>query len=175
MEDILDCVVVGAGPAGLTAAIYLGRFRRHFTVIHDGDPRAGWIPVSHNHPGFPDGIPGNDAVGAGPHFLVDVNWIDVNYAPLTVGGAFLFFGGWWVLSAKNWFKGPVRMGTEEELERVKTELATALDSVDRDPQRFRDLGRNARASYEQRFRPEANVERLLAIYAYAIANPVGLR
>ena len=58
MDDVLDCVVVGAGPAGLTAAIYLGRFRRRFTVIHDGDPRAGWIPVSHNHPGFPDGIPG---------------------------------------------------------------------------------------------------------------------
>ncbi|HEX8568934.1 MAG TPA: NAD(P)/FAD-dependent oxidoreductase [Caulobacteraceae bacterium] len=60
MDDVLDCLVVGAGPAGLTAAIYLGRFRRRFTVIHDGDPRAGWIPVSHNHPGFPDGIPGRD-------------------------------------------------------------------------------------------------------------------
>ena len=60
MDDVLDCLVVGAGPAGLTAAIYLGRFRRRFTVIHDGDPRAGWIPVSHNHPGFPDGIPGRE-------------------------------------------------------------------------------------------------------------------
>ena len=60
MDDVLDCLVVGAGPAGLTAAIYLGRFRRRFTVIHDGDPRAGWIPVSHNHPGFPEGIPGRE-------------------------------------------------------------------------------------------------------------------
>lgn len=60
MDDILDCIVVGAGPAGLTAAIYLGRFRRRFQVIHDGDPRAGWIPISHNHPGFPDGIPGRE-------------------------------------------------------------------------------------------------------------------
>ena len=75
-------------------------------------------------PLFPDGIPGNGAVGAGPHFLFDVNWIDVNYAPLTVGGAFLFFGGWWVLSAKNWFKGPVRMGTEEELERIEAGFAS---------------------------------------------------
>ena len=75
-------------------------------------------------PLFPDGIPGNDAVGAGPHFLFDVNWIDVNYAPLTVGGAFLLFGGWWVLSAKNWFKGPVRMGTEEELERIEAGFAS---------------------------------------------------
>ena len=60
MDELLDCVVVGAGPGGLTGAIYLGRFRRRFVVIHDGDPRAGWIPVSHNHPGFPDGIPGRE-------------------------------------------------------------------------------------------------------------------
>jgi amino acid transporter len=46
-------------------------------------------------------------------------WEAVNYAPLLVGGALLLFGGWWVVSAKNWFKGPVRMGTEEELERME--------------------------------------------------------
>jgi thioredoxin reductase (NADPH) len=57
-EQILDTVVIGAGPAGLTAAIYLGRFRRRFVVIDGGDPRAGWIPVSHNYPAFPEGIPG---------------------------------------------------------------------------------------------------------------------
>lgn len=57
-EEILDAVVVGAGPAGLTAAIYLGRYLRNYVVLDGGDPRAGWIPVSKNHPGFPDGIPG---------------------------------------------------------------------------------------------------------------------
>jgi thioredoxin reductase (NADPH) len=54
----LDCVVVGAGPAGLTAAIYLARFQRSFTVIESGASRADWIPRSHNHPGFPDGVRG---------------------------------------------------------------------------------------------------------------------
>lgn len=53
-----DCVVVGAGPAGLTAAIYLARFRRDFLVVESGASRAAWIPRSHNHPGFPDGVSG---------------------------------------------------------------------------------------------------------------------
>ena len=54
----LDALVVGAGPAGLTAAIYLARFKRDFLVIHDGQSRAGWIPRTRNHPGFPEGIAG---------------------------------------------------------------------------------------------------------------------
>ncbi|MGH3139537.1 MAG: amino acid permease, partial [Gaiellales bacterium] len=91
------------------------------------DPLAiGWIVlicILFLLPLFPDGIPGNDAV-VGSHFLLNVNWIDVNYAPLTVGGAFILFGGWWVLSAKNWFKGPVRMGSEEELERIEAGFAS---------------------------------------------------
>ncbi len=53
-----DTLIIGAGPAGLTAAIYLARFRRRFLVIHDGTSRASWIPLSRNHPGFPDGIRG---------------------------------------------------------------------------------------------------------------------
>jgi thioredoxin reductase (NADPH) len=53
-----DCVVVGAGPAGLTAAIYLGRFRRDVVVLDAGASRAARIPLSHNHPGFPHGVRG---------------------------------------------------------------------------------------------------------------------
>jgi|KBSMisStaDraftv2_1062788.scaffolds.fasta_scaffold17134_4 thioredoxin reductase (NADPH) len=59
----LDALIIGAGPAGLAAAIYLGRFKRRFAVVHGGDTRASYIPLSRNHPGFPDGISGPDLLG----------------------------------------------------------------------------------------------------------------
>lgn len=59
---MLDCVVIGAGPGGLTAAIYLARYLRDLVVIEDGRSRALWIPRSHNCPGYPDGIPGPELI-----------------------------------------------------------------------------------------------------------------
>lgn len=58
MPDTYDCLIVGAGPAGLTAAIYLARYRRRVLVIDAGKSRAAWIPKTHNYPGFEDGISG---------------------------------------------------------------------------------------------------------------------
>ena len=57
-DDILDCLVIGGGPAGLTAAIYLARFRRTVLVVDKGWSRAEWITKSHNLPGFPEGLAG---------------------------------------------------------------------------------------------------------------------
>lgn len=60
-EDLdVDCLVVGGGPAGLTAAIYLGRYRRRVVIVDNGASRASLIPMSHNFAGFPQGIGGND-------------------------------------------------------------------------------------------------------------------
>ncbi|CAN5679889.1 amino acid permease [soil metagenome] len=61
-------------------------------------------------PTVPGGIPGN----------ADFSWEVFNYAPLTVGGAFVLFGGWYMLSARKWFKGPIREGgTDDELAAVE--------------------------------------------------------
>jgi glycosyltransferase involved in cell wall biosynthesis len=50
-------------------------------------------------------------------------------------------------------------------------LAAVLREIETDPERFADLGRNARAGYEQRFDPDANIAQLVATYEFAIANP----
>jgi thioredoxin reductase (NADPH) len=59
-EPILDCLIVGGGPAGLTAAIYLARFHLDILVVDGGKSRAGWIPCTRNVSGFPDGIEGKE-------------------------------------------------------------------------------------------------------------------
>jgi thioredoxin reductase (NADPH) len=59
-EPILDCLIVGGGPAGLTAAIYLARFHLDIMVVDAGKSRAAWIPCTRNVSGFPDGIEGTE-------------------------------------------------------------------------------------------------------------------
>jgi thioredoxin reductase (NADPH) len=56
----VDCLIIGGGPAGLTAATYLARYKRNVVVFDSGESRASLIPESHNYPGFTNGISGND-------------------------------------------------------------------------------------------------------------------
>ncbi|MEN2746144.1 NAD(P)/FAD-dependent oxidoreductase [Sphingomonas sp. T9W2] len=58
--ETVDCVIVGAGPAGLTAAIYLARFHLTIRMFDCGSSRAAMIPRTHNHAGFPGGIAGKE-------------------------------------------------------------------------------------------------------------------
>jgi thioredoxin reductase (NADPH) len=62
-EAKLDCLIVGGGPAGLTAAIYLARFHLDILVVDGGKSRASWIPCTRNVSGFPDGIAGQELLG----------------------------------------------------------------------------------------------------------------
>jgi thioredoxin reductase (NADPH) len=59
-EPILDCLIIGGGPAGLTAAIYLARFHLDIMVVDGGKSRASWIPCTRNVSGFTDGIEGTE-------------------------------------------------------------------------------------------------------------------
>ena len=57
-SNVYDTLIIGAGPGGLTAAIYLRRFTRNVAVVDKGHSRLRLIPVSHNYPGFPLGVNG---------------------------------------------------------------------------------------------------------------------
>lgn len=56
----VECAIVGAGAAGLTAATYLARYRRRIVVFDKGESRLALIPRSHNCPGYPRGIAGRE-------------------------------------------------------------------------------------------------------------------
>ncbi|MGO4475240.1 NAD(P)/FAD-dependent oxidoreductase [Massilia sp. 2TAF26] len=62
-DQVYDCLIIGGGPGGLTAAIYLRRFTRSVALVDKGNSRLRLIPVSHNYPGFPEGVPGNVLLG----------------------------------------------------------------------------------------------------------------
>ena len=69
----------------------------------------GFITILFSLPLFKAGLPWDK----------DFSWSLTNYTVLWFAAIGLCFGGWWVLSAKNWFKGPVRMGSDEELDRSR--------------------------------------------------------
>jgi thioredoxin reductase (NADPH) len=61
-ESFYDCLIIGGGPAGLTAAIYLARFHLKMKLIDAGKSRASLIPCTRNHAGFPEGISGKELI-----------------------------------------------------------------------------------------------------------------
>ena len=54
----VDALIIGGGPGGLTAAVYLARYRRRVLLVDSSESRAALIPETHNYPGFADGIAG---------------------------------------------------------------------------------------------------------------------
>jgi amino acid transporter len=62
-------------------------------------------------PVTPTGVPWNS----------NFTWLSFNYAPIAVLGTLVLVGGWWLLSARKWFKGPIAQGTEEELARIEAQ------------------------------------------------------
>ncbi|HEV3406340.1 MAG TPA: amino acid permease [Candidatus Dormibacteraeota bacterium] len=57
------------------------------------------------------------------------NLATFNYAPVAVAVVLIFAGGYWFLSARNWFKGPKVQGTPEELAGIEAELEAVGSAV----------------------------------------------
>ena len=66
---------------------------------------------------------------AGIPFRAGFSWNVANYAPLTMVALILLVGGWWVLSARRWFHGPVAQGSIAELEALDSTAAPAVLSA----------------------------------------------
>ncbi len=97
---------IRAGSRFQPGAWTLGRHYRWISTIS-----VAWIAfvcVLFLLPVSPNGVPG----------AADFDWNVVNYAPLTVGGALVLFGGWYLVSARRWFTGPVRETDAEAMRSV---------------------------------------------------------
>ena len=53
---IMNVMIIGGGTAGLTAVLYLERFKRRIVLVGGGWSQAGCIALSHNIPGFATGV-----------------------------------------------------------------------------------------------------------------------
>jgi len=51
-----------------------------------------------------------------------INVDTFNYAPIAVGVVLLFSGGYWIFSARRWFKGPVAQGDEAQLKAIEAKF-----------------------------------------------------
>ena len=86
-KDLYDVVIVGAGPAGLTAAVYAASEGLDTVVVEHHAPggQAGTSSRIENYPGFPDGISGGElaaaafdqAVRLGAEFVIGCDFTNV--------------------------------------------------------------------------------------------------
>lgn len=63
-HDLFDCIVIGAGPAGLSASLFLARYRRKVLTLHNNKPRNSHSQGIHGFLGH-HGIPPAQLLGRG--------------------------------------------------------------------------------------------------------------
>lgn len=77
VDEPFEVLVIGGGPAGLSAALYLARYDRTTAVFDAGRGRSTWHQTNHNYLGFPGGVParklrelGREQLAEYPHVAI---------------------------------------------------------------------------------------------------------
>lgn len=128
-QGVYDCIVVGAGPAGLSAALFLARYRRRVLTFHNSSPRNLY---SHGVHGF-----------LGHHGITPTELLARGRDEVTTHGGLIIEG--FVTKAEKIGDERFRitMGEEgsvtEEFETRRLLLATGLRDLTPDCPGFRDF------------------------------------
>jgi thioredoxin reductase (NADPH) len=98
MTDLdVDVLVVGGGPAGLSAALRTARYDRTALVLDAGDGRSSWAQVNRDYLGFPGGVAATELRARGLEQLRDYDQVRVVEGPVDGAGrdgdAFTVSGG----------------------------------------------------------------------------------
>ena len=160
--DLIDCLIVGAGPAGLTAALYLRRFHRSVVLADAGLSRARYIERSHNLPGFPDGMPGPELLGRLRRQVADVNGslleTEITGISARPGGGFEVRTADTSIEARTVLiatgvvdKAPILPGLEEVVRRGLVRQCPICDGHEHTGQRIAVLGDGPHAQREAMF------------------------
>jgi thioredoxin reductase (NADPH) len=72
-----DVLVVGGGPAGMSAALYLARYDRQVALFDVGRGRSTWHQINHNYLGFPGGIAARELRERGRQQLAEYDQVTV--------------------------------------------------------------------------------------------------
>lgn len=72
-----EVMVIGGGPAGLSAALYLGRYDRQVGLFDAGQGRSTWHQINHNYLGFPGGVAARELRERGYQQLAEYEQVTV--------------------------------------------------------------------------------------------------
>ncbi|MEN9939187.1 MAG: hypothetical protein RLZZ387_5766 [Chloroflexota bacterium] len=77
MTEGFEALVIGGGPAGLSATLYLARYDRQVALFDAGQGRSTWHQVNHNYLGFPGGLPARELRARGRRQLEEYRHVTV--------------------------------------------------------------------------------------------------
>ncbi len=76
-DNDYEVLVVGGGPAGLSATLYLARYDRTVALFDSGSGRSTWRQTNYNYLGFPGGIKAQDLREIGYRQIAEYRQVSV--------------------------------------------------------------------------------------------------